>query len=171
MSDPAKKAASRAASRKIAVALRGLSYDDAYSLLSGRLHACFDRLPDASVNMLLMFFITHAMEARAARAEGRDANYHTAHQLTRWAEIRRDEAGGTHHGQVDRRHGAPAVECGARGPRARARQFLSASQTVTRLIYGDMDRRGVVDATKANSCWRSTWATISHERAQLADLY
>ena len=65
MSDPAKKAASRAASRKIAVALRGLSYDDAYSLLSGRLHACFDRLPDASVNMLLMFFITHAMEARA----------------------------------------------------------------------------------------------------------
>ena len=29
MSDPAKKAASRAASRKIAVALRGLSYDDA----------------------------------------------------------------------------------------------------------------------------------------------
>ena len=94
MSDPAKKAASRAASRKIAVALRGLSYDDAYSLLSGHLHACFDRLPDASVNMLLMFFITHAMEARAARAEGRDANYHTAHQLTRWAEIRRDEAGG-----------------------------------------------------------------------------
>ena len=39
MSDPAKKAASRAASRKIAVALRGLSYDDAYSLLSGHLHA------------------------------------------------------------------------------------------------------------------------------------
>jgi hypothetical protein len=93
MSDPAKKAASRAASRKIAAALRGLSYDDVYSLLSSHLHACFDQLPDASVNMLLMFFITHAMEARAARAEGRDANYHTAHQLTRWADIRRDEAG------------------------------------------------------------------------------
>jgi hypothetical protein len=64
-----------------------------YSVLSGHLHACFDQLPDASVNMLLMFFITHAMEARAARTEGRDANYHTAHQLTRWADIRRDEAG------------------------------------------------------------------------------
>ena len=93
MSDAAIGAASRAASRKIAAALRGLSCDDVYSVLSGHLHACFDQLPDASVNMLLMFFITHAMEARAARTEGRDANYHTAHQLTRWADIRRDEAG------------------------------------------------------------------------------
>jgi hypothetical protein len=84
-----KKAADR-----IGAALRGLDDTTVYSLLSGCLHKYLDTVEsDASVNLLLLFTITHVMENRAARAEGRDPNFHTVHQLSRWTEMRRDEGG------------------------------------------------------------------------------
>jgi len=73
--------------RQISEVLSGVSPDDAYALLAGLMHSLLDEMPDWQVDMLLIFFITHAWESRAARAEGRIPNFATKYQLTQFAKL------------------------------------------------------------------------------------
>ena len=50
---------------------------------------------DGRVDMLLIFFVTHAWELRAARAEGRTSNFATRYQLIQYADLK-DNPTGSH---------------------------------------------------------------------------
>ena len=78
---------------KIRAALRPLSSDQRYTALASHLHVLFDAMDDRGADVMLMFVVTHALESRAARAEGRPPNFHTLHQLQRHATVQRDESG------------------------------------------------------------------------------
>jgi hypothetical protein len=74
-------------------ALIGMSLRDAQILLSSYLHTVFDQLPDRSVDTALIFVVTHALESRSARREGRPMDLNTRYQLETWADVQRDPAG------------------------------------------------------------------------------
>ena len=59
--------------QQIIEALKDVSRDNAYQLLTSLMHTLLDQMADRQVDMLLIFFVTHAWELRAARAEGRDS--------------------------------------------------------------------------------------------------
>jgi hypothetical protein len=73
--------------QQISEVLSGVSPDDAYVLLAGLMHSLLGEMPDGQVDMLLIFFITHAWESRAARAECRTPDFATKYQLTRFAKL------------------------------------------------------------------------------------
>ena len=60
----------RLIAQQISDLLGGVSPDNAYSLLAGLMHGLLDEMPDGQVDMLLIFFVTHTWESRAAHAEG-----------------------------------------------------------------------------------------------------
>ena len=59
--------------QQIIEVLKDVSRDDAYQLLAALMHTLLDLMADRQVDMLLIFFVTHAWESRAARAEGRNS--------------------------------------------------------------------------------------------------
>jgi hypothetical protein len=77
----------RLIARQISDTLGDVSLDDAYSLLAGLMHSLLCEMPDGQVDMLLIFFVTHAWESRAARAEARIPNFATKYQLTQFAKL------------------------------------------------------------------------------------
>jgi hypothetical protein len=79
--------------QQISEVLSGVSPDDAYVLLAGLMHSLLGEMPDGQVDMLLIFFITHAWESRAARAECRTLDFATKYQLTRFAKLEGDKNG------------------------------------------------------------------------------
>jgi hypothetical protein len=80
-------------SQQVGKALRDMPLNDVYILLTSYLHVTFDHLADRSVDMMLIYIVTHALESRAARREGRQMDLNSRKQLERWADIHRDPAG------------------------------------------------------------------------------
>ena len=79
--------------QQISEVLSGVSPDDTYALLGALMHSLLREMPDDQVDMLLIFFITHAWESRAARAEGRAPDFAIKYQLTRFAKLEGDKNG------------------------------------------------------------------------------
>ena len=80
-------------SQQVGKALRDLPLDHVYILLTSYLHVTFDHLSDRTVDMMLIYIVTHALESRAARRGGRKMDLNSRKQLERWADIHRDPAG------------------------------------------------------------------------------
>ena len=70
--------------------LKDVSRDDAYQLLAALMHTLLDLMADR-LDMLLIFFVTHAWELRAARAEGRTPNFATRYQLNQYADLKSNQ--------------------------------------------------------------------------------
>jgi hypothetical protein len=79
--------------QQIIEVLKDVSRDNAYQLLAGLMHTLLDLMADRQVDMLLIFFVTHAWESRAARAAGRTPNFATKHQLTQYADLKGNQTG------------------------------------------------------------------------------
>ena len=79
--------------QQIIEVLKELSRDNAYQLLAALMHTLFDLMADRQVDMLLIFFVTHVWESRAARAEGRTPNFATRYQLTQYADLKGNPTG------------------------------------------------------------------------------
>jgi hypothetical protein len=73
--------------------LKDVPCDNAYELLASLMHTLLDLMTDRQVDMLLIFFVTHAWESRAARAEGRTPNFATKYQLTQYADLKGNQTG------------------------------------------------------------------------------
>ena len=95
--------------QQIIEVLKDVSRDDAYQLLAGLMHTLLDLMADRQVDMLLIFFVTHAWESRAARAEGRTPNFATRYQLNSVCRSQRQSDGEPHQGECyAAHHSAPA---------------------------------------------------------------
>ena len=64
-------------------------------LLAGLMHTLLDLMADRQVDMLLIFFVTHAWEFACGCAEGRTPNFATRYQLTQYADLK-DNPTGSH---------------------------------------------------------------------------
>ena len=73
--------------------LKDVPCDNAYELLASLMHTLLDLMTDRQVDMLLIFFVTHAWELRAARAEGK-LQTSPLDQLTQYADLKGNQTGG-----------------------------------------------------------------------------
>ena len=81
------------AGAQINAALAPLEPSEVYALVSGFHHRYFDLVDESEMRMLVLFTVTHALEARDAQKAGREPCHDTYDQLSRWADVKSDADG------------------------------------------------------------------------------